>query len=131
VVPAVTVHSAAPTGGPTVLVSAKSADVPKIYLGSSPMKGVFTVRAYDHPEWCARGHKCNLGEHRSLPNVVELDGVGKVLVTRVLSRNGRERMEMTGSMYLAPTAHDARRQVNQTLNGFAAVMNRAATAVAA
>jgi len=85
------------------------------------------MRAYDHPEWCGKGHRCNLGEHRAHPVVMEVDGVGKVLITRVLGRNGRERMEVTGSAYLSGTGPTASRQVDRTLRGFAHVMATAAT----
>jgi hypothetical protein len=81
---------------------------------------------YEHPVWCARGHRCNLGEHRAHPVVMQVDGVGKVLITRVLGANGRERMEVTGSAYLSTTGQAADRQVDRTLRGFAHVMATAA-----
>jgi hypothetical protein len=84
------------------------------------------MRPYDHPEWCAKGHRCNLGEHRAHPVVMEVGGVGKVLITRVLGRNGRERMEVTGSAYISSTGTAASRQVDRTLRGFAHVMASAA-----
>jgi len=83
---------------------------------------------YEHPAWCARGHRCNLGEHRAHPMVMEVDGVGKVLLTRVLGTNGRERMEVTGSAYLTGRGQAANRQVDRTLRGFAQVMASAAAA---
>ncbi|WP_433065931.1 hypothetical protein [Dactylosporangium sp. CS-033363] len=58
---------------------------------------------------------------------MEIDGVGKVLITRVLGRNGRERMEVTGSAYLSATGQAANRQVDRTLRGFAHVMASAAS----
>ena len=85
------------------------------------------MRPYDHPEWCARGHRCGLGEHRAHPVVMEVDGVGKVLLTRVLGANGRERMELTGSAYLTAKGPAARRQVDRTLRGFASVLSTEAT----
>jgi hypothetical protein len=81
---------------------------------------------YGHPEWCARGHHCGLGEHRSLPVVAELDNIGRVVLTRVLGRDGRERMEITGSAYLSPTEPVARRQLQDTLTGLVGVLQRAA-----
>jgi hypothetical protein len=57
---------------------------------------------------------------------MEIDGVGKVLLTRVLGRNGRERMELTGSAYLAPSEPEAQRQLYHTIRGFADVMHKAA-----
>jgi hypothetical protein len=79
-----------------------------------------------HPEWCARGHHCGLGEHRSLPVVAELDSVGRVVLTRVLGRDGRERMEITGSAYLSRSEPVARRQLQDTLTGLVDVLQRAA-----
>ncbi len=81
---------------------------------------------YGHPEWCARGHHCGLGEHRSLPVVAEMDGVGRVVMTRVLGRDGRERMEITGSAYLSDSEPTARRQLQDTLTGLVSVLQRAA-----
>ena len=86
---------------------------------------------YGHPDWCARGHHCGLGEHRSLPVVAELDNVGRVVLTRVLGRDGRERMEITGSAYLAESETLARRQLHNTLTGLVEVLRRAATGRAA
>lgn len=85
-----------------------------------------SLRPFEHPEWCAKGHRCALGEHRATPVVTEVPGVGKVLITRVLTSNGRERMELTGSAYLAPRPADARRQVQRTLHGVASAMQHAA-----
>lgn len=85
------------------------------------------MRPYDHPEWCARGHRCGLGEHRAHPVVMQVEGVGKVLLTRVLGANGRERMELTGSAYLNVRGAAARRQVDRTLRGFAHVLSSEAT----
>ena len=81
---------------------------------------------YGHPEWCARGHHCGLGEHRSLPVVAEMDSVGRVVLTRVLGRDGRERMEITGSAFLSTSEPVARRQLQDTLTGLVSVLQRAA-----
>lgn len=81
---------------------------------------------YGHPEWCGRGHHCGLGEHRSLPVVAEMDSVGRVVLTRVLGRDGRERMEITGSAYLSRSEPIARRQLQDTLTGLVSVLQRAA-----
>jgi hypothetical protein len=58
---------------------------------------------------------------------MQVDGVGKVLLTRVLGTNGRERMELTGSAYLTGKGPAARRQVDRTLRGFAHVLSTEAT----
>jgi hypothetical protein len=78
-----------------------------------------------HPEWCAGGHRCNLGEHRSLPMVVEIESVGRVVITRVRGRDGRERMELTGSAYLSRSEPVARHQLRSTLSGMVSVLRRA------
>ena len=82
---------------------------------------------YGHPDWCARGHRCGLGEHRSLPVVADMEHIGRVVLTRVLGRDGRERMEITGSAYLAESETLARRQLQNTLTGLVEVLQRAAT----
>jgi hypothetical protein len=47
-------------------------------------------------------------------------------MTRVLGRDGRERMEITGSAYLSESEAAARRQLHSTLTGLVAVLQRAA-----
>jgi hypothetical protein len=61
-----------------------------------------------------------------MPIVVEMDRVGRVVLTRVLGRDGRERMELTGSAYLSPSESAARRQLQRTLTGLAQLLQRAA-----
>src|SRR5262249_6905456 len=93
--------------------------------------GRCAVRRYGHPEWCGRGHHCGLGEHRSLPVVAEMEHIGRVVMTRVLGRDGRERMEITGSAFLADTEPVARHQLHSTLPGLARCLPRPATAAGA
>jgi len=59
--------------------------------------------------------------------VAELDSVGRVVLTRVLGRDGRERMEITGSAYLSRSESIARRQLQDTLTGLVDVLQRAAS----
>lgn len=47
-----------------------------------------------HPDWCAGGHRCNLGEHRADPVVVDVEGVGRLVLTRVLGRDGRQHADI-------------------------------------
>ena len=63
-----------------------------------------------------------------MPVVAEMDHIGRVVMTRVLGRDGRERMEITGSAYLADSEPAARRQLHSTLTGLVAVLQRAAVA---
>lgn len=86
------------------------------------------MRRYGHPDWCGRGHHCGLGEHRSLPIVADMEQIGRVVMTRVLGRDGRERMEITGSAYLSESEEAARTQLHSTLTGLVAVLQRAAVA---
>lgn len=53
-----------------------------------------------HPDWCAGGHRCNLGEHRAEPVVVELPGVGVLVLTRVLGADGRQHAEIRATVRL-------------------------------
>jgi len=43
----------------------------------------------DHPDWCAAGHRCGLGEHRSIVKVH-----GLVAGTRILRESGRGYVEL-------------------------------------
>lgn len=55
-----------------------------------------------HTGWCAGGHRCGLGEHRSDPLVVDLGARGRIVAVRVLSREtGTERLEIRHSLLLA------------------------------
>ena len=54
--------------------------------------------------------------------VVEIESVGRVVMTRVRGSDGRERMELTGSAYLSPSEPVARRQLHATLSGMVAVL---------
>ncbi|HWB38350.1 MAG TPA: hypothetical protein VHA75_20220 [Rugosimonospora sp.] len=47
-----------------------------------------------HPNWCARGHRCGLGEHRSEPATIH-----GLVATRVSAGTG-EWVEFRGSMRL-------------------------------
>jgi hypothetical protein len=57
-----------------------------------------------HTGWCARDHRCGLGEHRSQPLVVDLGRSGRIIVTRVLSRTGAEWLDVRHSLRLNPAA---------------------------
>jgi len=57
--------------------------------------------------------------------VVEIESVGRVVMTRVRGRDGRERLELTGSAYLSPSEPVARRQLRSTLTGMVSVLRRA------
>lgn len=71
----------------------------------------------DHTPWCAQDHRCGLGEHRAEPVVVQVDGVGVMVVTRVLDRRGREHAEVRGSLALDEREPVARVQLLRLLRG--------------
>jgi hypothetical protein len=70
-----------------------------------------------HPEWCARGHRCGLGEHRSEPLVVTVNGL-RLVVTRVRGRDGAERAEITAVQALDIDERRARVQLSRLLAAF-------------
>jgi len=55
-------------------------------------------RRPSHPDWCGRSHVCSAevmsnGEHRSHPVTMDTDA-GRVVLTRVQTRGGTNRMEV-------------------------------------
>nr|BAS19005.1 hypothetical protein [Couchioplanes caeruleus subsp. azureus] len=72
--------------------------------------------ASEHTDWCARDHRCNLGEHRSVEMLVDLPGIGRVVVTRL--RAGEfEYAEIRGRIRLHTTETGARWQLRTALTG--------------
>jgi len=55
----------------------------------------------EHPDWCARGHRCGLGEHRAEPVTLTAGPTGTVVLTRVLAANGRQHVEIRTRITLA------------------------------
>jgi hypothetical protein len=47
-----------------------------------------------HTNWCAGGHRCNLGEHRSTPITLNVPGAGGAVLTRMRSADGSEHAEI-------------------------------------
>lgn len=70
----------------------------------------------EHTDWCARDHRCNLGEHRSDEMIVDVPGVGRMLITRVAA-GGREYAELRGRIRLHSTETGARWQITTMLSG--------------
>jgi hypothetical protein len=54
----------------------------------------------EHTDWCAGGHRCGLGEHRADPVVVELPGVGRLMLIRVQGADGRQHAEIRATVRL-------------------------------
>lgn len=75
-----------------------------------------------HPEWCARGHRCGLGEHRSDPHAVDVPGVGRMVVVRVLATDGTEHAEVRGSVRLPEHEGWARRRLLRLLTDLGAAL---------
>ena len=68
-----------------------------------------------HPQWCAQGHACGLGEHRAAPITLRVPGRASVVLTRVMSASGREHVEIRTSITLAPGEQAARRHLAHVL----------------
>ncbi|WP_432838927.1 hypothetical protein [Dactylosporangium sp. CA-092794] len=64
-----------------------------------------------HTAWCARGHLCNLREHRAEPLIVAVPGLGRATLTRVRGADGREHAEVRLSVALAEDEACARVQL--------------------
>src|SRR5690606_35852859 len=78
-----------------------------------------------HPDWCARGHRCGLGEHRSAPITLDRPGRGVVVLTRVLAADGREHAEIRLRVALAPGGR-ARSHLGLVVSGLASLLSRVA-----
>ncbi|WP_038841386.1 hypothetical protein [Salinispora arenicola] len=79
-----------------------------------------------HTTWCARGHRCNLGEHRSEEIVVDLPRRARAVLVRVRANNGREHAEIRIRVALAPAELAARRQLTGLLSDVRQAVTRAA-----
>ncbi len=53
-----------------------------------------------HTGWCAGGHRCGIGEHRSAPVVIGVPGVGRLVLTRVRGADGRQHADIRVSVGL-------------------------------
>jgi hypothetical protein len=69
-----------------------------------------------HPEWCARDHRCGLGEHRSEP-VAWRTEYGTLVATRVRDAGGREWLETRTVVRLARDERRARTQAQHLAVG--------------
>ncbi|MGI5182301.1 hypothetical protein ACQEVZ_39040 [Dactylosporangium sp. CA-152071] len=81
-----------------------------------------------HTDWCAGGHRCNLGEHRADPLVVDVPGLGRALLTRVRAADGREHAEVTLTVALAAAEPVARAQLLGLAHDLDVVIARATRA---
>lgn len=68
-----------------------------------------------HPDWCARGHHCGLGEHRAAPIAWNVPGAGTAVLTRVLTANGIEHLDVRLSITLPGNEAHARQRFTAVL----------------
>ncbi|MFV2099816.1 hypothetical protein [Micromonospora sp. LOL_024] len=80
-----------------------------------------------HTGWCAGGHRCNLGEHRSDEIVVDA-GHARAVLVRVRTAAGRDHAEVRVRVALAPAELVARRQLVGLLGDLRHAVTRAAIA---
>nr|MDT0661917.1 hypothetical protein [Micromonospora sp. DSM 115978] len=84
-------------------------------------------RPTPHTGWCARDHRCNLGEHRAEDIVIDLPGHGRAALTRVRTDSG-DHAEIRLRLALAGSDTAARRQLAVILTDLRALVTRAALA---
>ncbi|WP_426505419.1 hypothetical protein ACPPVO_47200 [Dactylosporangium sp. McL0621] len=82
-------------------------------------------RRAEHPEWCAQGHRCGLGEHRADPLTIAVPGLGRATLTRV-QVDGREHAEVRLTVALADDDLTARVQLAGVVRDLQTVIGRAA-----
>ncbi|WP_430501270.1 hypothetical protein ACQRWP_06700 [Micromonospora trifolii] len=77
-----------------------------------------------HPDWCARGHACGLGEHRAQPVTLRVPGHGVVVLTRVLAADGSQHAEIRTRISLAAGDTNARSHLMRIVSEFDAALRR-------
>ena len=82
------------------------------------------MSAARHPAWCAAGHRCGLGEHRSAPHLVDVRGAGRAVVTRVLDADGRGWAEVRVRIALHRAEPRARWQLGALLRSLGTALQR-------
>jgi hypothetical protein len=82
-----------------------------------------------HTGWCAADHQCGTGEHRADPIVVDLPNLGRALLVRVRSADGREHAEIRLSVALADVEPVARYQLMTLLGDLRTALHRATCAI--
>lgn len=85
-----------------------------------------TRRTTGHTDWCARDHRCNLGEHRSNDIVVDLPARARAVLVRARTATGRNHADIRIRVALAPTELVARRQLAGLLGDLRHTISRAA-----
>ena len=73
------------------------------------------MRHSEHTDWCARDHRCNLGEHRAEPVALASNHRGLILLTRLRAADGRQHVEIRMRIALADSEKPARAQLRRIL----------------
>lgn len=81
-----------------------------------------------HTTWCARGHRCALGEHRSDPIVADVPGLARAVLVRVRAADGKEHAEIRVRLALDRSDLTARDQLRLLLAGLRTLLVRTVTA---
>ena len=68
-----------------------------------------------HPDWCAAGHRCGLGEHRAAPITITVPRAGAATLTRVRATDGTEHAEIRLTLALTDYEPAARAQLAAAL----------------
>ena len=76
------------------------------------------VRRETHPDWCAGGHRCGLGEHRADELVIDV-GHDRLILTRIRGRDGRQFAEIRASVQLPDHDGYARLHLIRLINRLA------------
>uniref|UniRef100_A8LUV7 Uncharacterized protein n=1 Tax=Salinispora arenicola (strain CNS-205) TaxID=391037 RepID=A8LUV7_SALAI len=87
-----------------------------------------SARRAGHTDWCARDHRCNLGEHRSHEITVDLPARARAVLVRARTATGRDHADIRIRVALAPTEPAARRQLAGLLGDLRHTVTRAAIA---
>jgi hypothetical protein len=87
-----------------------------------------TRRTGGHPDWCAQGHRCGLGEHRADPLVIHTPNHGRIVLTRVRANDGRDHVEVRLRVQLSEHETIARQQLLTLTAGLDALLRSLVTA---
>jgi hypothetical protein len=81
-----------------------------------------------HPDWCAQGHRCGLGEHRADPLTIHTPDHGRIVLTRVRASDGRDHVEVRLRVPLSDHEAIAAQQLLTLTTRFDALLRSLATA---
>jgi len=78
-----------------------------------------------HTTWCARDHRCGLGEHRAQPISFTIPGAGTTVLTRVRAIDGSQHGEIRLCITLPPDEAAARKRLAALLTGLRTLIDPA------